>query len=127
MLELETNEQHRPQKYLAENLISILHEHKSAYTNIHTWNQYAKKHKLPTHWVFERHLGIEKIEQITGLNPRYTKERLKQIIRRQFPDKPPTVNQWNELLSIYKLPSSATIIRKFGNWNRMKYYVYYKE
>lgn len=124
-LELETNEQHRPQKYSTEELISILSEHKNAYTNIFSWNQYAMKHKLPTHWVFERHLGIEKIQQITGMKLRYTKENLKELIRQQFPEKPPSVNQWNERIKQINLPSAATIIRKFGSWKQMKYYVYY--
>lgn len=124
-LNIQINEQHRPRKYGEKELLEILENHGNAYTNIHSWNTYARQHKLPTHGVFERYLGLERLEELTDFKSEYTKKDLKKVILEYFPEKPPTVNEWKIVSRDKKLPSFTTIIRRFGSWNTMKAYVYY--
>ena len=126
LLNFETNEQHRPYKYEVSELLEILNEHKEAYTGIYAWNQYAKEHQLPTHGVFERILGIKKLDSITNYTQSASKEDLKKIILSYFPNKPPTVNEWKSISKANEVPSFTTVIRRFGSWNLMKVYVYYR-
>lgn len=123
-LELEVNHQYRPQKYDRDELLAILKEHKTAYTNIYAWNQYAIKHKLPTHQVFEKYLGLETLELLTELKPVLSKESVKRQIKEYFPERPPTVMQWLNLSKQSSVVSTSTIIRYFGSWNNMKAHVY---
>ena len=123
-LNIQLNEQHRPRKYEEKELLEVLKKHRDQYTNIYNWNMYAKQHKLPTHGVFERYLGLERLEELTGFKSEYTKKDLKKIILEHFPEKPPTVNDWKGVSKDKNLPSFTTIIRRFGSWNTMKAHVY---
>lgn len=126
-LNLNINQQHRPSKYSKEELYEILRKHNNAYKNIYQWNQYAKKHKLPSHDVFVRHLGLKELESIVGVSfSGYSIENIAKQIREHFPHKPPTVDEWKRLSRTKKLVSESTIISKFGSWNNMKSYVYMK-
>ncbi|WP_028393966.1 hypothetical protein [Bacillus cihuensis] len=123
-LNLETNRQHRPFKYGVEELKSILKEHSKEYTSINHWNQYAIEHKLPTHSVFERHLGLLMLEELTPFRDRVSKENLKDVILMHFPDSPPTMTEWTMVAKDMGLPSTSTITRCFGKWKDMKEYIY---
>jgi len=124
-LNLELNSQHRPQKYEQNELMVILNEHKGAYKSINAWNQYASKHKLPTHQVFEKYLGLDVIEEITGLQTELSKDFLKNHIKEHFPNRPPTITEWNNIAKEKSVVSSSTIVRRFGSWNNMKAHVYF--
>ncbi len=125
-LNVKSNKQHRPQKYERDELITILAAHKGAFRTIHAWNQYANKNKLPSANVFERHLGAEEIERITGYQSQLSEASYKEIILKHFPNSPPTVSQWKNLSKDESdLPSFSTIIRKFDSWEKMKRVVYY--
>ncbi|MFP7442628.1 MULTISPECIES: hypothetical protein [Bacillus] len=123
-LNLNVNMQHRPVKYEVDELISILKKHKEAYKSVSAWNQYASKHKLPTHKVFEKYLGIEQLEKMTGLTQSYTLKSLREEILNYFPDRPPTYAEWNELTKNKPIVSSSTIVRHFGSWSNMKARIY---
>lgn len=123
-MELEVNGQHRPQKYDAEELKTIIENHKEAYKSINAWNQYAKQHQLPSHQVFERYLGLKELEGMLNTQFVLTKEHVCKQIKEHFPDKSPTVSQWIHLSKGTKVVSSSTIIRLFGSWRKMKYQVY---
>lgn len=124
-LKINTNNNHRPLKYEVEELLKILQEHKAAYKTMYDWNQYAIQNKLPTHQVFEKYLGIEKLEELIEHPLMLSKELIKNQIKGHFPDGPPTVTEWKVLSETNKsVVAASTIIRYFNSWSNLKYEVY---
>ncbi|MEK4247858.1 hypothetical protein MKZ20_21480 [Psychrobacillus sp. FSL K6-2684] len=124
---LEQAKAHRPVKYTSEQLLEILDNYKSKFTNIYDWNMFASENQLPTFQTFERYLGKEFMEEQTGAGGtiKWDEDKLKELIKSNFPSKPPTVKEWNLLAKEKQLPTHMTIIAYFNSWNLMKHRVYH--
>lgn len=124
---LPSNKQARPQKFSSEYLLKLLEEHPDKFSSIKRWNEYAAIHSLPGYHVFADRIPSEQLQLYTGKQRTWNRNNLEKVIKEQFPDSPPTVNEWKAAYeNNSSLPTNTTIIRKFGSWNQMKYELYYK-
>lgn len=124
-LSLAVNEQNRPVKYTDEYLYDTLTRYGKQYTSVNDWNRFAEANDLPSHRVFILRLGEDVLYEKVGFVSEWTTEKLKKLIRNHFPDAPPTRRAWDSLQLSTMKPSYQTIVRRFGSWQQMKYYVYY--
>lgn len=122
-LSLEQLGQSRPTQYSEEELLVYLEKYKDKFTTIYEWNEFASQNQLPSYYTFTRHLGTDIVEGKTGTLV-WDKAKLKKLILKYFPDKPPTVTKWMSIAKEQDLPSHMTIVRHFKSWSIMKYEVY---
>lgn len=124
-LSLDQSKAQRPVKYSAEELLILLDRYHEKFTTINDWNAFASENELPSYPTFERYLGREEIERKTGLVLNWDEKKLKSVIKEHFPDKAPTISQWNAIAKEYSLPTHMTIVRHFNSWSIMKARVYH--
>lgn len=125
VLNLEKNQQNRPQKYSDEELLSILEKHKEQYSSVAAWDQFAENNNLPKHFIFLDRVGPDVLFEKVGYVSKWTHDNIKSAILSQFPDSPPTQAEWHAITKVFKnLPGYMTIIRQYGGWNQMKEKLY---
>ena len=124
LLCLPLNDQFRPLKYTDEDLQQLLDNHKEHYTSATEWDKYAEVHGLPKHALFYDRLGLDVLSNYLDVRVSWTKKNIENSLLKHFPEQPPTAQKWNELRESEKVPTTMTIIRRYGTWNNMKKEVY---
>lgn len=109
-----------------ETLLELLEPHKQHLTTVKKWDVYAKEHKLPPSvnliYHFKSWSNVKEAMRLPQLKKTYTFEQLETIA---FSHKEHFLRKsiWDEYSKEHGLPASATFIKAFGSWQKIKEHI----
>jgi hypothetical protein len=113
-------EKRKKDLYTKEDIKKILIEHGKHYENRKQWDEYAKKHKLPTYKTLKKHFDYEEILSIVQKTPKTKEDYLKIAKEHKEIFLRSSMKQWDEYAKANNLPSSFIYYKAFGSWNKAK-------
>lgn len=109
-----------------EQIIEILKPHQDKLGKIKDWDEYAKEHNLPKAASLIYHFGswsnVKKAFNLPAIKKKYTLSELEEIaIKNKSKFKRKSI--WDEYSKENRLPASATFIKAFGSWQKVKEHI----
>lgn len=112
-------QEYKDDHFTKEEIVDILRKHGENYQNRTQWDEYAKKHDLPTYKTIRKYLTYDEIMRYIG---RKSKEEslIKTALAHEKVFFQASMKKWDDYARENGLPSSYSFYNTFGSWNKAK-------